>query len=138
MMAPEPVVTAQPMMEVTSVSTSSSMGSTTRSEATTCSAQVDAEAQMDSPRQTAGMGGRMLRAWDTGGSGDSGALRSTQVVKTRSPSFTWVTSRPLATTTPVDSCPRSAGSLERCSSGERWIWWSWEWQMPLAKSFTRT
>ena len=97
------------------------MGSTTRSDATRCSAHVDAEAQMDCSRQMAGIGGRMLSAWDTGGSGDSGALRSTQVVKTWSPSFTWVTSRPLATTTPVDSWPRSAGSLERCSSGERWI-----------------
>ena len=61
-----------------------------------------------------------------------GGVAVHQVVKTRSPSLTWVTSRPLATTTPVDSCPSSAGSLERCSSGERWIWWSWEWQMPLA------
>lgn len=136
--APDPVMTAQPMMEVTSVSTSSSMGTTTRSDATRCSAQVDAEAQMDWLRQVAGMGGRWLRAWETGGSGDSGALRSIHVVKTRSPSLTWLTSRPLAATTPVDSWPSSAGSFDRCSSGERRIWWSWEWQMPLANSLTRT
>ena len=82
MIAPAPVITAQPTIEVTSVGRSFGIGNTTRSWAMAYSAQVAAECITFLPFQLALYCARSLSAWDTIGWLVVALSRSTQVVIT--------------------------------------------------------
>src|ERR1051326_663864 len=130
--APAPVMTAQPMMEVTSVATPVSSGTTICWSATVSRDQVNVPVNAGAPKLIvwpryvtwAGVGRGVLRV----------ALRCTQVTMTWSPSLTWLTSLPTPVTTPLDSCPSTSGSvgfgrLSSCNC---------EWHTPVAKCRTLT
>src|SRR4029453_18150173 len=105
---PAPVSTAQPIIDVTSVATSWSRGTTTRSESRVYSVHG------------AGPAGTAWRfhCTCTGARGEapSPAPRSTQVVMTWSPSCTWVTWWPLATTHTGCLMPQQRGTDGRCTA----------------------
>src|SRR5688500_2204633 len=82
MIAPAPVITAQPMIAVTSVGTSLGIGTTTRSDAIAYSAHVAAECETSFPPHEAIDCGRSLSVWLTSGSGVFELFRSTHVVIT--------------------------------------------------------
>src|ERR687896_2489957 len=82
MIAPAPVITAQPMIAVTSVGTSLGIGTTTRSDAIAYSAHVEAECETSFPSHEAIDCGRSLSVWLTSGSGVFELFRSTHVVIT--------------------------------------------------------
>lgn len=126
MTAPAPVSTAHPTTDEMSLGLSSSMGMTYPPHTSASSPQV----------YVAPLSGS---SWYVAppASGDHlpfmGSL-GTHVTIARSPSLTWVTLFPTATTLPVPSCPRRLG----VGVSGLCIWCSCEWHTPLEYSLTWT
>ena len=118
--APAPVMTAQPMIDVTSRGVRGSTFTTYCSSASVKFAHVKTFSDCATPSET-------LSVARTGSVFARDASRGTHVTSTRSPSCTWRTFEPHFSTTPVDSCPRITGDCRgRC------IWCNCEWQTPEA------
>src|SRR5689334_20758450 len=94
--APAPVITAQPMMAPVSSGVPSGAFTTYCSSAIVCEAQVNTLLVAVVPSSN-------VREAPPGARNGSRGERGTHVTRTVSPTATWLTAEPTASTTPVDS-----------------------------------